>query len=350
MDPKTWTITQLEGSQPKSLTLSGYSAPFGRKRHGSVVRSPVETRDTEVYYPDGGSIPTRHFFGVKLDPWELNGRFSDADLGSGGALAKSKILQQFVADQRKVQISWGDIKSATGYLTRYDPGIEAEDEVEWKLTFKPDIDSDYDKPVTVPQQPSVQDHAQALEAFLDTIVHAASVARDDSEPQPSLFDALDDLVSALNSPFAIINEFADQVGSWEKAIASDIRRVRAGINSAQTALLNLRDAFESFSNDQALIHRSGISDAAWSRQKLEAEQNAAFAQWILADMDRAAERAERGAMTHADRVRTGDSWESLATKHYGDPGKADVLRQANGARYGHAPTPGRVVRIPTVKS
>ena len=137
--PKDWTFVQL-GPPNKTMTLSGYSAPFGRQRQKAVVRDAVTIRESTTYYAGASGPPTRHVFGNKLEQWELTGRFMDPAAGSGYAKTQTDYVKQFVLDAQPVEIRWGDIVGARGFIKSFDPGRESEFQVEWKMTVLVDED------------------------------------------------------------------------------------------------------------------------------------------------------------------------------------------------------------------
>jgi nucleoid-associated protein YgaU len=67
---------------------------------------------------------------------------------------------------------------------------------------------------------------------------------------------------------------------------------------------------------------------------------------LLADIDRDVEIIQQGRQNTTCIATSGDTWESLSTRYYGGPSKADALRKANGAQYGAQPSPGRRLQIP----
>jgi nucleoid-associated protein YgaU len=344
-ESKPWKFTQLAGDR-KVLTLAGESAPHGRPRASPVVEDEMALRDIAVYYP-GNRRPTRHSFGEIHTDWTLTGRFADRFLGQGGARAKVLELKEFIADQQPVHIEWGDILAATGLVRRIKPSRESEAEIAWTLTVG--IDGDDAMPAALPQPPASSPAAAlgSLGAPLASF-QALSDRPRDLPLDADFLSALDDLVSLVGTLTASVLGVAHDIDNVEKALAGDLNRLRANIQQLETAVLELHQTLDSAQNDFAVTSASGASEAAWHAARADASAEAFAMAALLADSDRQLEIAQRGRAQTTHVVAAGDTWESLSTRYYGGPSKADVLRKANGALYGEKPRAGRTVQIPSV--
>jgi len=135
MAASPWTFTQLGGAQ-KTLTLEGWSAPFGRPRKGAVVAEEVSWRASETYY-QGSVTPTRHDFGDRLEPWTLKGRWMDQVLGPGGANARALDWKLFHADHQRIAIRWGEIVAYKGVLSKLKLERESSAHIAWSMYERP---------------------------------------------------------------------------------------------------------------------------------------------------------------------------------------------------------------------
>ena len=340
---KPWTFTQVAGDQ-KVLTLAGESAPHGRPRASPVVEDEMGLRDATVYYP-GNPRPTRHVFGEIHNDWVLTGRFSDRFLGPGGAKAMIEEIKGFIADEQQVTIAWGDILAATGLVRRIKPSRESESEVGWTLTVG--IDGDDALPPAAPQPAAVAPGAKVgqLAGGLDAI-NGLSDLPGDLGLAPDFLDSLSNLVSEINSISASVLSIADDISNFETAVAGDLNRFRAGLQQFQTAALTIQATLESAENDFSFGQSSSLSEDQWHATRTEAEYQALAMAALLADIDRDVEIIQQGQQQTTYVATTGDTWESLSTRYFGGPSKADALRKANGAQYGAQPQAGRLLQIP----
>jgi nucleoid-associated protein YgaU len=340
---KPWTFTQVAGDQ-KVLTLAGEGAPHGRARVSPVVEDEMGLRDVAVYYP-GNPRPTRHVFGEIHTDWVLTGRFADRFLGPGGAKAKIEEIKAFIADEQQVTIAWGDILAATGLVRRIKPSRESESEIAWTLTVG--IDGDDALPPAAPQSSAVAPGAKLGQ--LSSGIGAINALTDlpgDLGLAPDFLDSLGDLVSQINSVSASVLSIADGISNFETAVAGDLNRFRAGLQQFQTAVLTLQATLESAQNDFSLTESSSLSEDQWHATRAEAECEALAMAALLAAVDRDVEIIQKGRQATTCIATAGDTWESLSTRYYGGPSKADTLRKANGAQYGAQPQAGRLLQIP----
>ncbi len=340
-DPKPWTFTQLAGPK-KELTLTGYDAPFGRARQNAVVRKGVKIRQRTVRYPGSDGPPTRHVLGGEWMAWELAGRFRDAYGGKGHALRRVDELTRFVLDQQEVAIRWGDIFATTGFLEEFDPGVESEGEVEWKLRVL--IDEDASVAAQRPDQPSDAD-AKLQRAIALLTAEVPKLPSADGI-KPSFFDSISGLISSVNGAIGAIANAANTIGNIEKAAFGEVNRLRAGIGQLRTASIALQNAYASAREDTLLLRRAPLADIDVLGLRAKSDVALTRAAADMADADRQAAIAERGKLLTTITARAGDTWESLAARYLGSPGEAQKLRDLNGARSGEQPVAGRSYRIP----
>lgn len=358
MNAKAWRFVQQAG-ETKELILSGLDAPFGRPRQKPVVTDKIEVRENTVYYA-GSQKPTRHIFGVRYEPWELNGRIGDRNStssmpdkipqGPGYAKAMVDYIKRFVSDQQPVTAQWGDILSAQAFIKSFTPEREAEYEVPYRMVVLVDTDESTPKPVQRLNSPrTARDSVQAaLGALLQSLpintLRALNVPRDSYKP--SMLDQLDTLVATFNGAIATVISVVGSIESIEKALSSDLRRLRAGIGQLRTAAISLLNLYESFQIDAAIIRRSWTTDVDWMGGRADSDVSLVAALAALEDTNKRAEIAERGQAFSSYVAKFGDSWESIAQSTLGGVDKADKIRQANGITYGTQPQPGRSYKIP----
>ncbi len=337
-----WRFEQLAGDK-KTLTLSGYSAPFGRPRQKPVVRDKLSIREKTIRYPGSSGPPTRHIFGDDYEPWELQGRFMDREGGAGYALKKTQEVIAFVRDKQAVRITWGDILQYTGFIKSFDPGREGPGDVEWRMVVL--VDDDTQAP---PQGPSP---APALPADSLAAIKAA-LAKTLSAPQapslqPNILDAISNAIGAVTSALGAVASAAAQIQSFETALAGDLQRLRAGLGQFRTALLTLQGVVLSTRNDAIGIGRSFGTDANSGGLFADIDVESSSALAAAQTMDNQAAVAQRGKAATRITAKGGDTWESLSIRAYGAPDKADTLRQANGVRYAAPPVPGTSYVVPS---
>jgi len=340
-DPKAWTFTQLGGPK-KELVLAGYDAPFGRPRQNAIVRKGVKIRQRTVRYPGNDGPPTRHVLGGEWLGWELAGRFRDAYGGKGHALRRVDEVTRFVLDQAEVAIRWGDVFATTGFLEEFDPGIEAEGEVEWKLRVL--IDEDASVAAQRPDTPSDADaKLQRVIALLTAVVPKLPSA---DGIRPGFFDMVDGLVSSVSGAIGSIANAANTIGNIEKAAFGEVQRLRAGIGQLRTASIALQNAYASAREDVLLLRRAPLTDIDVLGLRAKSDVALTRAAADLADADRQAAIAERGKLLTTIVARAGDTWESLAAKYLGSPAEAQKLRDMNGVKAGEQPIAGRSYKVP----
>lgn len=340
-----FTLTQL-GPPNKVLKLEGPNLPYGRPRHGAVFEQEREIDMGATRYA-GNRVPTRHIFTDEQKPIVLTGRFMDSRIGvAGGALAKWDELDAFVADSVLVRAEWDSTLAITGICSKCKRGVESEAEFVWTLTIEPDTDDT--KPIQAPVAPptNVSDQTAAVLARFQNVNAQLVDLPPDIEYQPSFLDQIRNAISSINSISASFKSFANSVDNYESALSSDVAHFRAGIAQYGSAIDQLQLTLSSAVNDPAIVAARGPSQTSWFQARAQVDADLLEILAVLAVMDLTAEIQQQGQPDTTYVTDQGDTWESIAAAKMGSAGKADALRQANGARGGTQPTPGQVVNIP----
>ncbi len=348
-----WVFEQL-GGERKELTLTGWQAPYGRPHQQPVVTDGIEIRKTEVYYPGDERGPTRHIFGRKYTPWELQGRFRDRADGKGFALAKVEEVKSFVSDQQRVRASWGGLLSAEGFIDKFEPSRESEGEVEWKLTFSVDVDlfdkakkRKVQKPKSIgsSEQLARQDLKKALANVPHTPTTSIFDALDSILGLPgnvggALVESFDSLVTLLTSTAGSFQKAANSISDVEKAAFGELNRLASVSNQMQGACGALRESYTNVPTDVLLLReRAGENARTWKAQSAtEAALRDLAAE--MADVRVAVQLATRGSASRTYVARQGDTFESISTQFYGAPSRASDIRAANNVPVGQNPIPG----------
>lgn len=331
---------QISGKRHK-LQLEGHAAPHGRPRQSPVVTDAIEVRNAEVYYGDD-TVPTRHLFGVKYPPIELNGRFSDRRGGAGFKKAKVEEVREFIKEQQSVQFVWADVVSVVGIITHFETARESVHECTWKLTMKVDLDEFANRKKPVPKTPSPQDFSDKIKA---NFVAGSSIFHDVPDLGGSIFDAIDSVVNAVTSPVREFNDVASDMKSFAKSTTGELSRITNVVGNLRTATYNMREAFASLPASVALIRENASSNMRLWMTQTTIEESMRVQMAAAAEADRAARAALSGRDKTSYVVHGGDTWESIAVQFYGSPGAAAKLQLANGA-IGGQPKQGLKIRIP----
>jgi hypothetical protein len=346
-----WVFRQLDGPR-KTFTLSGWSAPNGRPRQGAVVRTPQRVRTERTYYP-GSDIPTRHVFGLRYDDVELKGRFRDKDLGGkGSARDKTEELKAFQADAQRVQVTWGSILSFEGFIDEFDPGYEAENDIEWVLRIAVDTPEQPAgfaprKPATIPQ---VSD---------ETLLGAVDKIREVRGPLPlrvDVLDLLDDAIDVFTESVGVVRGAVQKFSTFKDATFGELNRAVAGVSALRSAGRALRETFISTVSNAELLAALGDEEIGRFRSEdfimmgiadATVEEQIRVALDEGAQVERAADMARLGRIKATYAAAPGDAWETISIHFYGGPGRANDLRDANNVGTGERPTPGTEYLIPT---
>lgn len=358
MSAQQWQFTQL-GGPGKTMVLNGWSAPFGRPRHGAIVDAGLEIRETTTYYP-GNSEPTVHAFGVAPHPWELSGRFMDQALGLVG---QTKLLRRqwydFIGDQQEVRATWGDILSYRIFLKKIELRFESEFEVAWKLTAvvladEGSVPASFPTPSTAPAQ-----YGQLLKEL-------GAAANPWQAPAmgnllnllPQISDQIDNLISAINTPFGYVYDLCTELSDFETASTLDLAKMGSGLQALKTGYINLRqttdfmlDSAEELSEENALLPFGGVLSSADQRamavNKAVSDANIENMLSLIAEMQGQISATTRGNIKQLVQAQDGDTWESIATRTMGGPDGSRSIRDMNAVRHGRQPLGGQKYTIPS---
>ena len=315
------------GGEKKELRLSGAFAPHGRPFQGPVVSDEISVRHAEVYYA-GNSVPTRHLFGTKQEPWEIHGRFSDRIGGRGFCTRMVSYIKDFVADQHQVSVRWGAVVMVTGMIERFAPSHESEHDVAWTMGILVDEDLKMNFRTSQPEA-SVEHLVLNLEALID------EAWKDIRERPPTmkvgLLDSLASLIGSINTLFASVAGIAQSIGDFERGLVSELRRLRAGLLQLRTAMITAQNVISNTRSDVALFSNSADDSLMFwnARGTTGVALLNAIAQTL--EMEDAALRAERGRIRGTYVARNGDTWESIAAETTGSAERAKEVRDINGA-------------------
>lgn len=341
MASTTWRFEQL-GGKKHVLELSDHAAPHGRPRRNPVSTEQLTLREAEVYY-DGDAPVTRHLFGLRYEPITFSGRFSDYRGGKGFARAKDIEVKRFVAEQQQLVVNWDDIVVVTGLLTHYKAERESEGEIAWELELK--VDQDHILPVRF-KKPTLPapGHMQALidaTLALDKLALKTPVTL-----KGGPLDLLESAISAVNEVSSSLNTAIDQLGSFQDATFTDLRRFTAGLQQFRTAMVKLFMLYDSFESSAALEYDDAAEavrfwdvQSAWAESSIDALVAAS-------DAEKAAAEAQRGLVLEIYTANDGDTWESIAASAYGSADRAGELREANSVPAGFAPVAGTDYVVP----
>lgn len=341
-----WKFKQFAG-QKKSLTLSGWSAPFGRPYHGAVAKDGIMVRHRTVRYPGSNAPPTRHLLGINYHDIDLKGRFRDRELGEGGAKQKAAEVKDFIKDLQTCDISWGDILHVTGVLAEFVPGRESEAEIEW--TMKILVDTDNTQPMAfAPDRTNTNDISGKLADINATNFMKVKIT---SQPgfsgiKVNFLDAIDDFVSIVTGAVGQISNIINQIDNTQQGLFGEANRLIAGIHQGKTATLNLFNMLSSIQQNSLFV-RDSAEDSIKSGNAIAATK--AELQVILAlfsDIETTATIARYGNANITARAKEDDTWERISIRHFGGPDKANAIRQANRIKGGRKPSAGAKVVIP----
>lgn len=358
-----WIFAQLGGAR-KTLGLSGWQAPFGRPRNGTLVNAGLAMRTSTTYYPGGAGVePTVHSFGPKPKPWEMHGRFMDLAITGGlDAMSLRRAWYDFVADGQVVRATWGAFLSYRMFIEEIDLDIEASTDIAWQLKaiVFADESAAIVTTITAPQAPF--DMASRLKDGLDVVnAFTPSGSLTDSIKNllnifPEFADLLDTAIAQINEPFGSIFDICSALSDFESALTSDLGKIGAGLQAMQTGIIDLRDAtgvledraaqFDDPSVDSPLGIFSGPDTIERAAQKIAADRATANLLALIADMRNEVDRALYGRAQSAHVAQTGDSWESLSRRTLGSTSGTRALRALNAAKYGTQPRAGSTIKLP----
>lgn len=342
-----WVFRQTTGpvGNRKDITLSGWSAPFGRPRKDPLFKEIIKSRVQVTNYP-GSSGSTRHAFGINWESMELKGRWmTKAQLEMSAADFAEQWIA-FVKDELPIQMSWGNIVSYQGYIEELELAYESPDEIAWRLKVQIDQRDDIAKnaPIsgytTKPLGPSPTD----LAAFLGD--------RGFKPPaplipnlQPGFLDSLDLALGELSKPVAELNALGDELNDYTKAAFSTLQHARGTLSGLATAAVNMRDAIINAGIDEAILIRTAVADIQWVQYQANADNQAQMFLEQIGQADNAMAQAQTGTGTKFITARDNDTWESISIRATGSADQAATIRSINGARYGTKPTPGETYLV-----
>ncbi len=340
-----WTFRQTDGKLPrKTLTLSGWNAPFGRPRKDPVIKETIKSRIQTTRYP-GSNAQTRHAFGTNYESTELKGRWmtkAQPDGKNANEIADEWI--KFVQDERTCSINWGFLVQYTGYISEIEISRESPSEIAWRMKIEIDQrDNDAIRTGGATNKP-ISDDLADIKAF-----QAGSKKLFDStapDMSPDLFDFLNNLAGLANFPSSVLNKLASRFDEIEKASFATIQHFRGAVTGLKSAYLTNLETVDNVSIDSAILIRSAESDLAWLQYQLDLDLETLFMVDMLNKIDRKAELAQKPEADKFVIAVDGDSWESLATRVFGGPTRAGELRALNGAKYGAKPESGVRYLVP----
>lgn len=338
-----WVFEQL-GGERRRLELADHAAPHGRPRQKPVVEHRDVYRQAKTYY-QGSPVPTRHVFGQKHDPVTLNGRFRDRWGGVGFAKAKMAEVREFAKAQQPVRATWSSLVSMIVFFTSVQHGIESEGEIAWELEL--DVDED----LILGRTPTRAGQKFTIDFLTSRIQDALKAANQIPYTPPTLkgstFDLLSGLVGSVNAATAYLIEVSNEIDSLVNAPFQQVARLRAGLGQVRVAISNLRHTYDNlqvhlalegqaWTDDETAFYRS---QAGWGDSSLKALRE-------LAAAERAAARAQRGAIKELYTAKDGDSWDAIAVHEYGSADRASEISRANGVPDGQQPDPGTAYVVP----
>ncbi|HEX7464457.1 MAG TPA: LysM domain-containing protein [Actinomycetota bacterium] len=339
-DPASWLFVQLGGDRNR-LELSGTAGPMGRPRLGVILEEEIGVRQDEVRY-DGDQPPTRHLFGIRHEPFELHGRWSDTYGGKGFANSKVLEVRRFVAEQQQVLVTWADAVSTRGLLEKLRTRREGLGEIEWFLTVL--VDSD-DLLGAVRPTPSLPTPRQLLGNPLDGL-GLEELPKVPPTLRVGIFDFLSNLIGIVGELGNELNRVVSEIRSFATAPLGLLRQLRAAIGQFRTSLIQLRNTLELLPAEYALAVENPLDVQRFEANKAAFYANALDVMRSLDAAERAAEVTQYGRTKSLYTARGGDTFESIAVQFYGSASRAGEIRDANGVAAGTSPVVGTVYLVP----
>lgn len=360
--PKPWTFVQIGGDR-KNLQLTGWSAPFGRPRHGAIVNAGVKLRQSTTYYP-GRVEPTVHVFGTAQKPLEMHGRWMDQAMGIvNGAQLAARAWKDFVEDGQIVLASWGKILQYRIVIEDLDIEWESEAECAWTLKCVSLADQSESITPSIPAALHPFDMANAMKGELTTATAVASTPSLSSVlgMLSEISDEIDSIISIINTPFAIVYQIASALSDFTSALSTDLTKLTGGLQEVKTGLLGLFDATDllsaranamqdQFASATTLGAQPIFSAADLSNlQGTKTSSDLAILNFLalMADMLNAIDGVMRGKATTAVVAQLGDTWEAIALRTMGGVDGARAIKDMNGIRGGAQPIAGKKYTIPS---
>jgi hypothetical protein len=352
-----WIFTQLGGDKLE-LQLTGWQAPFGRARQGTIVNAGLSIRHQKTYYASPLTPPTVHLFGEEPKPFEIHGRWMDFAIGiTDGAKTFAKRWKDFVSDQQVVRAKWGNILSYQLVITDIDLDFESERDIAWALKGEVIVDEAATVAPTVQAVKTPSSIAdQMLVQFTAANPKPPLAGTNILALLPEISDAIDTVVSTINAPFALVYNIATSISDFETALSTDLVKLGSGLQEVKTGLFAIRDTTDMMVssmialNQETLDLPNGIFTSTDQEQaiaaKIASDNAVRNFMALLSEMQNQIDRATRGTTDTTVQAQDGDTWESIATRMLGGPQGARSIKDMNGVRYGTKPVPGRVYHIP----
>lgn len=337
------TFEQL-GGQKRKIALYGWDGPHGRARQGSVLRPAVEMREARTRYPGSpdGSAVTRHVFGPEFPDLELKGRFRKV-----GVQAKMDAWRTFTAEGQRVRVTWGAMMVCEGFIKSFDPGIEAANksgatEVDWSMKVQVDSYPNLFEKRSVPvkSKPPVNYTNLIRHELLD-----AKAGLDDASFLGSVFDAINAVVDAVSTVVDGLTSITDDLADFKNAAFGTLNRIRGLAQNTIRKGQELRDLIESSSEEFRQIG-DRFSELRTQAAAPTVQESLQAMMTEARNLDEAADRAIIGRTKTTHVAKDGDTWEAMASKFYGGPGRANDIRDANLASPGEQVRPGQEYLIP----
>lgn len=359
-----WTFTQLSGPSPKTLTLGGWSAPFGRPRHEAIFNGGIQVRKQRTDYPGRNLAPTIHTFGTTLKPIDMHGRWMDRQIPQvGGALQYYQNWKSFVADQLVVRMSWGGIISYQIFIDDIDMQFESPQEIVWKLVAECLVDEQQPIPATVDTTTTPFDTANQMLQLMQNLGVPYQLPEFGSllGMLNEISDQLAILKGQLDAPFAAIYNTCSALTSFESAVTSDLTSMLSGIGAMQTGLLGLRDETDYMTSSAAelnspnavalndinggLFTSPDVISLVTFKQQNDAAVNGML--MLLQQLESQINQTRRaGTPNSAYVAQAGDTWEIAGDRVLGSADAGRRIRDMNGIKYGQLPQTGVTYSVP----
>ena len=347
-----WTFEQLSGER-KTLVLADWDAPKGRPGQTPIYKAKLVARQSETYYP-GNDEPSRHIYGGKHEPIELEGKFRDAFGGKGYAQRMAEAARNFYNEKLQCRIIWhgtdSPFASYVGIIESIECSPESSGVWGWKISIA--IDRDLKLAPTFRKQPDREPFkdrmAQVNSAIRDMMDWGKREKKSFSTFPPSLdfglSDFLDSVANYVNGPITMLNSMADQLEDMSKATMASIKRAQAGAHQLKTGLIKAKQAFEDVRLDAAVVSNRASEDIKFLRSQADFSQGAIAAIKEADKLRRYLVQAEQGMIRHSMVALDGDTWEAMASRSLSDASRAADIQRLNN-EFG-LPVPGTRYLIP----
>lgn len=333
-----WTFKQ-RGTRAdlKTLTLNDYNAPFGRARKNGVIKEEITVGIQTTNYPGAKAPPTRHIFGSYWEPTVIKGRWmtkmqSRADV-TAGQIADDWLV--FVRDEMPLTVSWGNIASWEGFISKLSLDREDEDNIAWEMTVLLDRRTDL---TFATDNNERQDTGKMI---YDFIVGVKPVVTPPYENVAfDVFQILDNYIGLVKSYTAQLVDFANLTDSIEKQSFSTVQSFRGILANIESALTEIQLVVANGVTDSVLLVRRTESDLQWYKYCLTSDVAITNLKAIMSEIDRTLEASIIAVNTRFVQAINDDTWESISSRACGSPDRAGSIREENGIKYGTLPVAG----------